>query len=193
MVGSMDNIKDIEKSEQDKYRRMYNVDSYKVNSPALRQIHILKGIAEHIKAKRILDTGCGTGRALKEFIDDGYDAIGIDITNNAHINEVDNHVLCIPIHRYKSEAYDFIYCVDVMEHIPEPLIDLTLENLSKLCGKIIYFDIALFHDPFGQIIGEELHPSIFNSNVWQEKVSKYFKIIKILGDNNKLSIICKRK
>lgn len=56
-----------------------NAETYAEQTRAIDLAHLYKPFFKYIpRGGKILDVGCGAGRDLKRFIDEGYEAVGID-------------------------------------------------------------------------------------------------------------------
>ncbi len=72
---------------------------------------------------------------------------------------------------------DWIYCCDVLEHIPESQIDLVLQGMAERMGKGGYLSICLKEDLFGTAsMGEPLHLTVKDKSWWKQKLSTYWQI-----------------
>ena len=81
-------------------------------------------IITSLKPKRVLDVGCAMGRVVGMFLDNGVDAVGVDISEYA-ISQADEKIkerLKIvnletdPI-PFRAGEFDFISCLAVIEHL----------------------------------------------------------------------------
>jgi SAM-dependent methyltransferase len=90
------------------------------------------------KDDKILEIGCGLGDNLKKLKKEGYNIIGIDKDPTVCDN---NLIFNIDINDFKcgEEKFDFIYAIQVFEHINNPLnfIYLVVNNL-KHKGKFLF-------------------------------------------------------
>jgi SAM-dependent methyltransferase len=91
-------------------------------------------------AHRVLDFGCGCGRAIAWFLRD-YKAEfhGVDVDREA-INWCQKHLqpghflanAPVPPLPYPKEHFDVVYCLSVFTHLNESLQDLWIEELSRI-------------------------------------------------------------
>lgn len=108
-----------------------------------KEFDIVMEIVKRHKPKRILDVGCATGKILKSLKgmlpsssfygcdisskmlkiakDNNYSSIHADITN-------------LP---FKDNSFDFVYTLEVLEHLPNGLIDVekSIEELFRIVTK----------------------------------------------------------
>jgi 2-polyprenyl-3-methyl-5-hydroxy-6-metoxy-1,4-benzoquinol methylase len=90
--------------------------------------------------EKVLDVGCWSGKKVKELLDEGYDAYGMDITDE-HFKEAPKKVQkrlgvgdITNIIKIKPEQFDVIYLTEVLEHLGWN-DELALENIDYLLKK----------------------------------------------------------
>lgn len=106
--------------------------------------NILKHLEKwfNLKPKRILDIGCMNGYVLDAFIHRGYDAWGVEPLDYYKLSKNKDKVFNIPIHKLKGERFDFIFCSEVMEHIPMHLVPKSLKAIRDALTGISFFTIS---------------------------------------------------
>lgn len=129
-----------------------------------------------------LDIGCGNGRLLHRWYEEGIDAWGYDIAPNC----LDAAVAPFVAHRmrygplwemdwgnpliayYERHRFDLGVCTDVMEHIPEEMVPASLARIAVCCDRVV-FKIA--HSP-NQLGGQVLHLTLRPVEWWMEQMEK---------------------
>jgi 2-polyprenyl-3-methyl-5-hydroxy-6-metoxy-1,4-benzoquinol methylase len=94
---------------------------------------------------KILEVGCGLGYLTYAMVKDGYNAQGLDISQNAideAIKNFGNHYICADVTEYASQnkgVYDIIILTEVIEHVENPIsfLQSLIELLKPNGGKII--------------------------------------------------------
>ena len=127
----------------------------------------------------VLDLGCGFGHygyVIQEFLNRKY--IGFDINewvveNTSYKNlDIRQGDITGSI-AFPDSNYDLVLCVDILEHIEEKDLDITLKLISEL-GKHFIFSIPWIGNPDLQT--DTTHKIFEEKDWWVEKLSKYFKI-----------------
>jgi SAM-dependent methyltransferase len=187
---------DLVDAERDKYRRMWARPEYRQHSPGLRMLSKFLDVCDPMPGDSILDAGCGTGRAgldLSLF----YRVTQLDICDTAR----DADTQAIPfIHKPIHELHDpyfqyfgWIYCVDVLEHIPPELLDRTLAALARATVNGAFLQIACFEDGCGALIGERLHMIVRPPHWWKDQIGRHWTIRRDLSDEPQYAIfVCGR-
>ena len=153
-------------TERDKYRLMWATDSYREESPGYR---LVPTIMETLKpAGKVIDFGCGTGRASMEFAKLGLSPFLIDFADNCR----DEEAMSLPFLEWDltqpipQHAPFGINC-DVMEHIPTDDVPLVLHNILAAADKV-FFQISTAPDMWGEVINHSLHLTVQPHAWWRE-------------------------
>ena len=164
--------------EREKYRRMWvEIPGYRANSPGEKLVAKFLSIAAWGKGDTLIDCGSGTGRAAKQLSEAGLTVLMLDICREAA--DVDNRLPFVTACLWDmpfNQRFDWVYCTDVLEHIPTEHVDATLDNLAAMTGYGAFLQIALFPDGFGQRIGQTLHLTVKPADWWLERIQKRWQI-----------------
>ena len=127
--------------------------------------------------KSIIDVGCGTGWLRNKIRHAGY--IGIDIASifkgKAKEWAPDEKFMHLDLRYPRPEEIpqaDVAICMDVLEHIDEPVVDMVIRNTLKW-GRETVFGIALFPNVIG---GEILHVTLKSADWWRDKIKEQTEI-----------------
>lgn len=137
----------------------------KRNLQNLRILHAYKNL--HLTDKHILDFGGGNGQLLKEILKYNTDVKSADIFEPTKdlLQEAKNNLKGTIVNFYQNtdeihKKYDFIFCLEVFEHLLDQSIESSLDFMKSLLapnGKIIIgvpnelFLAALFKGLFRKI------------------------------------------
>ncbi|MDE1817913.1 MAG: glycosyltransferase [Thaumarchaeota archaeon] len=122
-------------------------DKYSGTRPYTREnfLPFFKEIANRIvkefSPKTVLDAGCAMGYLVESLRDLGIEAYGFDISDYA-INQARTNIrkyvkkqsILDPI----DKQYDLIVCIEVLEHLPEQMMERAIENLCQNTSAILF-------------------------------------------------------
>jgi len=165
-------------STKEIYERAYSSPDYRKVSRGLNFFRAHLDLFPNPNAT-VLDIGCGTGKLLKELIEFGYNAWGIDFAHNA----LDTNVAEEYQHRFIEQdirepfkikpqfGFDLGVCFDVLEHIEEQDMVVVLQNIILSCNHVL-FTIANHRDGFGPKLGlGALHVTLKSWKWWKGRYS----------------------
>ncbi|NGX26488.1 MAG: hypothetical protein K940chlam6_00411 [Chlamydiae bacterium] len=188
MNENMDEKTESEKSKYDIIWRDH--PSYRECSPGEAfATFFFDGFKGEIRAgQTIIDFGCGTARVAKDFLSKGLNITLVDISPYCLDEEI-RHLLTLFANQLHFQqgclwqlpeslksAY-WIYCCDVLEHIPEDFIDVCLEQMAKRTRYGGYFSICLQEDLAGKRLGHPLHLTVKEKAWWERKIDQHFTIV----------------
>lgn len=95
---------------------------------------------DELKGKWMLDAGCGAGRFLDASSSADAEVVGIDISSaidaakdnlkgRANVHFVQASIYDLP---FKKGIFDFVYCIGVIQHTPDP--DKSLRSIAEMVG-----------------------------------------------------------
>ena len=143
---------------------MWAHDSYRKHSPGEG---LVDTAIEHFgPAGSVIDFGCGTGRAAMLFQERGFDVIALDLASNCLDPGVTVSFTGCCLWDMPDIHADYGFCTDVMEHVPEEMVDAVLDGIRERTKKA-FFQIATSKDGFGpKLIGEPLHVTVRPADWW---------------------------
>ena len=151
------------------------------------------------KDAKILDAGCGTGKLASFWLNEGYDVLGIDISDGAlaiakkkGVNTMKANILKgLP---FEDNSFDLVYSDGLLEHFvdPEPI----LAELFRVSGKYVFTivpRISLFKTIFIDSIIPPPKEYKKEDSEWI-KLHENFKPINIKSEKifTLLGIMCKK-
>jgi len=157
-------------SERDKYRLMWNVDAYRAYSPGERVVDLFLDVVK--PGNRIVDFGCGSGKASIELAKRGYNPVLVDFADNCRDREALGLQFMVadltkPIHVKAPHGF----CADVMEHIPPKDVETVIRNIMEAAPSV-FFQISTVPDGFGTVVGTPLHLSIHDHGWWHGEFTR---------------------
>ena len=177
--------------ERDKYRRMWARPEYRVSSPG--ETAVAKFASLVPREGTILDVGCGTGRAALVLEALGWDVAMNDLVWEA-VDEEAKHIRFYegPIHELTNMQFDWIYCVDMLEHVPPTLVETTLDAICDIACVGAFLQISCSPDGCGALIGETLHLTIRPPEWWYTQVTERWRVRADLSYDNYAIFLCER-
>ncbi|HSX04780.1 MAG TPA: class I SAM-dependent methyltransferase [Rhabdochlamydiaceae bacterium] len=141
------------------------------------------------EGQTLIDFGSGTGRACRAFLAKNLKVSLVDFSSYALDEEIQHlTTLCPDIVSFTEACLwklpknllsaDWIYCCDVLEHIPTNRIDQVLKGMASRMKKGGYLSICLQEDLSGKQLGFPLHLTIKDKHWWLQRLSRYFTVLK---------------
>ena len=175
--------------EQQKYRRMWAHDQYHFASPGERAVQTFLNVCQPPAGDSLVDIGAGTGRAGQKLSHAGLRVTLLDCCPEAN----ETPLPCLEVILWDLPAtlprFDWIYCVDVMEHIPTEYVEQTLDHMVKLTGKGGYLQVCCVPDNCGKLIKETLHLTIQPAEWWAQHVAARWPILSHTADGTYATFI----
>lgn len=176
--------------EREKYERVWAHKDYHSHSPGERLAKVFLKQVPWDKGDTLIDLGCGTARASREFVKAGLQVYLLDHVNavdpSIHLPFIEANLWDMPI----LTPFDWFYCCDVMEHIPPEKIDAVLDNVWAIGKRGGFFQIAMFED---NRWGEVLHLTIESSGWWAAKLAaRWNKIATTVIEKGRMVAVVER-
>ena len=125
-----------------------------------------------------LDLGCGHAVLSNYFTDyTGVDVSSYVIEDN---KQKKGKYIHSSLHEYQDERrYDNIISTDVLEHLPEDIIDQTLQSITNLKANRFIFSISCRPSVTLSLKGEQLHLTVKEPSWWKAKLMNYFDTVEV--------------
>lgn len=176
-------------SERLKYRNIWAHDDYRRYSPGLAVFPEAYGWIAPMRETSFIDFGCGQGVVADALHERGHSVLAIDIANNAYKGIPRFLEACLWDLPAELSSADHGYCSDVMEHIPTERVDDVLRSVAEKVHVSTFFQIALFDDQMGKLIGQPLHLSVFPAKWWKERLDSVFTKCHFRGNGQYLEAL----
>lgn len=153
--------------EAAKYSEMWNHPKYRELSPGEELVPTFLSLVGERRGK-LIDFGCGTGRAGAKLAAAGFEVYLVDFTENSRDAGVDlpfvQTDLTLPLH-LKAECG---YCTDVLEHLPTEQVQSAICNIMACVDKC-FFQVSTVHDNLGAAVGRSLHLTVRPYSWWAQQ------------------------
>ncbi|MGH9016043.1 MAG: methyltransferase domain-containing protein [Acidimicrobiia bacterium] len=97
-------------------------------------------ISTDLQPRSVLDAGCALGILVETLRERAIEAWGVDISEwaiaNAH-ESVRDYCWQASLTEPLSRRYDLISCIEVLEHLPNPELDVAIDNLCAATDRIL--------------------------------------------------------
>jgi SAM-dependent methyltransferase len=164
--------------ETETYAEALSLPAYGEFSPGEKYADLFASLASH--GATVLDAGCGTGKGMIALASRGFSVTGCDLTEAGLVTEARTmHVHAgvslwrpIPLRhlsgawRKHAKLYDYVYCTDVLEHIPPQFTMLVVQRLLDAALNGVFLSICLVSDSMGGWVGHALHQSVRRYDEW---------------------------
>lgn len=135
---------------------------------------------------RVLDAGCGTGKGAAALWAAGYRVEMVDLTDAGLVAEArglpfTQACLWRPLvpqigYRFGGKV-DYVYCCDVLEHVPTPFTMLVVARLLEVASRGVFLSISLSQDQFGAWIGRPLHQTVQSFTAWRDQLREIAEVV----------------
>ncbi len=156
--------------ERAKYEDVWTRPEYRVKAHGLALWQQHREIFPDVVTTAV-DLGCGHARLVERWNLEGIDGWGVDFAEAAPDPEIrlvwgPKLVMSCLWELSMGRRFDLGVCADVMEHIPEPMVDRTLARIRDHCDVVI-FKIANFPS---RMLGHDLHPTMRGRTWWRDRL-----------------------
>jgi 2-polyprenyl-3-methyl-5-hydroxy-6-metoxy-1,4-benzoquinol methylase len=124
----------------------------------------------------VLDAGTGSGKGALALQKAGFRVTLCDVTNAGLVPDAKR----LP---YKDAclwqslesiaprgAFDYVYCTDVLEHVPTELTMLVIHQLLRVARRALFLSVSLVEDNFGNHVGRPLHLTVKPYRWWRDAI-----------------------
>lgn len=175
----------IRTAELETYQTAWAVPQYADYAPGEQFVSIFVQMSGATGGS-VLDAGCGSGRGALALRKAGFDVILCDFTGDGLVPDAQSlrfieTCLWDPLGPKLGYLFgrkvDYVYCTDVLEHIPPVFTMLVVSRLLEVARKGVFLSISTVQDQFGPWIGKSLHQTVQNFADWRDQLSEVADVV----------------
>jgi SAM-dependent methyltransferase len=162
------------------YEDMWACDQYAAMSPGAQYVPVFRDMTQAESFSPILDAGCGSGKGLLALEAAGFARVrGCDVTDAGLLPQARRfvfHTQCLwePM---QGEMVDWVYCTDVLEHIPVAFTMLVVSRLLEVSLMGVFLSISFVPDAMGHWIGKPLHETVMPFVWWRDQLATVGELV----------------
>jgi 2-polyprenyl-3-methyl-5-hydroxy-6-metoxy-1,4-benzoquinol methylase len=172
-------------AERATYAQMWALDAYATHAPGERYLPIFLDMAHPGAGAAVLDAGTGSGKGGLALQQAGFDVRLCDLTPAGLVDEARalpffEQVLWEPLalRRYLfGRKVDWVYCTDVLEHIPTAFTMLVVSRLLEVARHGVFLSVSLQPDVFGAWVGTALHQTVQPFLWWKTQLEAVGRVV----------------
>lgn len=134
----------------------------------MEYVYEIGHLIKHSNVTSVIDYGCGKARAWKMY-------------NLKQLWKLHDVQLYDPgVDQYALKPYtprDMVICTDVLEHVPEHLVDEVLADIESLATKVVFLNISTRPASKTLVDGSNAHATVKPAHWWQAKIDKMNKLV----------------
>jgi SAM-dependent methyltransferase len=151
-----------------------SVEGYAQHSPGEQYLPLFLQVAQ--PPATVLDAGTGSGKGAAALRREFFDVQMCDVTDAGLIDDVKYDVLfsrtCLWHNLSKLGRFDWVYCTDVLEHIPPQFTMLAIEQMLRVAKEGLFLTVSLVPDSFGVWAGKSLHQTVQPFTWWRDSLEE---------------------
>ena len=162
------------------YQDIWALDTYHAHSPGETYVPTF---VEILGPRRfaVLDAGCGAGKGAMALKAAGHDVWCADLVDVREGRAIDlpfsQACLWDDLRVALGRQVDWVYCCDVLEHIPTPFTMLVVHQLLQVARLGVFLSISLQPDVFGAWVGKPLHQTVQGFTAWRDQLAELGTVI----------------
>jgi SAM-dependent methyltransferase len=167
--------------ERDLYESIWAIDAYRSHAPGEEFLPIFLDLIGGAGPMTVLDAGTGSGKGALALDAAGFHVDLCDLTFDGLVPEA-RHLpraeACLWSDlRRRLGPRDYVYCCDVLEHIPPGFTMLVVSRLLEVARRGVFLSISLTTDNFGVWVGQPLHKTVLSFPQWRDQLAAIAEIV----------------
>lgn len=170
-------------TEAETYTDLWSsVESYGAVAPGEQMLPVFLDCIGSRRHGHILDAGTGSGKGALALASAGFRVTCVDMTDAGLVPDAK----ALPFHtgslwhnlrRFApTGSFDWVYCTDVLEHIPQQFTMLACEQMLRVSNRGLFLSVSLVPDSFGVWAGKPLHQTVQSFVWWKNSLSELGRV-----------------
>ena len=166
--------------EREKYQAVWAIDTYGAKSPGEDLLPVFFDMTCAAPGAKVLDAGCGSAKGGIALRNAGMDVTLCDLTGDGVLPAAEDlpfiaaclwdDLTILPM-ALGLDRFDYVYCCDVLEHIPTPFTMLVISRLLEVTKYGLFLNISTRPDDWGAFVGEALHQTVQPFTAWRDQIA----------------------
>jgi ubiquinone/menaquinone biosynthesis C-methylase UbiE len=157
-----------------------SVEGYAQHSPGEQYLPLFQHIAQ--PRARVLDAGCGSGKGAVALAKAGFHVEMMDFTDAGLVPESQgiyfySGCLWENLTDVVNTEPDWVYCTDVLEHIPPQFTMLAIDQMLRVAKEGLFLTVSLVPDNFGVWAGKSLHQTVQPFTWWKDSLKELGAVV----------------
>jgi 2-polyprenyl-3-methyl-5-hydroxy-6-metoxy-1,4-benzoquinol methylase len=176
-------VRSITARETDRYQELWQaVDAYGAYAPGEVFLPLFIEMSGSVIRTSVLDAGCGSGKGAVALREAGFPKVTLcDLTDAGLTPEARSFPFvsaCLWDDLRRSCGFhDWVYCCDVLEHVPTPFTMLVVTRLLEVARRGVFLTISLMPDQFGVWVGQSLHETVQPFTAWRDQLATVGELV----------------
>jgi SAM-dependent methyltransferase len=154
-----------------------SVQGYAQHSPGEQYLPLFLQVVGDTRGT-VLDAGTGSGKGARALHNAGFYVEACDFTSEG-FDAVDVALFidqCL-WHDFGPRSYDWVYCTDVLEHIPPQFTMLAIDQMLRIAKEGLFLTVSLVPDSFGVWAGKSLHQTVQPFTWWKDSLKELGAVV----------------
>jgi 2-polyprenyl-3-methyl-5-hydroxy-6-metoxy-1,4-benzoquinol methylase len=165
--------------QRERYQEVWQtLDHYGDHAPGEAWLPLFLDITGTTMRTSVLDAGCGSGKGALALQAAGFTRITLcDLTDAGLVPDARSEKLPFVSAslwddlRKSCGFHDWVYCCDVLEHVPTPFTMLVISRLLEVARRGVFLTISFVPDNFGIWVGGPLHETQQSFTAWRDQLA----------------------
>lgn len=162
------------------YDEVWSLPDYGAFAPGEHYLPLFLDMAKPALGASVLDAGTGSGKGALALRDASCYVTALDITDAGLPEAFPVPFVEASLFRplpFPTKQFDYVYCTDVLEHIPEAFTMAVVANLLRVTSRGLFLSISLVPDSFGVWAGRPLHLTVKDFSWWKQSLSELGTVV----------------